>query len=354
LIETRAIGAGPKILDKSQPSITTEFRKHPEYWGGDPFIDRWHLPLVPEYSNAYAQFTQGNIIDFAPTAQDVFLLRKDAPNTVIVASEISQTTTNRQKFGKLNIANAPWQDERVRIAVRRQVDYPGIAAVVSNKAEFEANGIPIEISPSTHVMHNPSYWLNPDKGELGEFSKNYAFDIAEAKKLVAAAGYNEPIPLTYFFNSSNSGATAQRQELIQDFFKQSGLFRLELSGVPSSSYNELITVSQQFDGIQQESGPNGDEIDYILFRDYHKSQRNGATFPDAKMDEYAEATRRETDFNKRVALIKEIQLYAAQKMYYPTGSSLYTTFSFRWPWLHNATQRAHLHWLDESMPKRNG
>jgi ABC-type transport system substrate-binding protein len=180
------------------------------------------------------------------------------------------------------------------------------------------------------------------------------YDVAEAKKLVAAAGFNDPIPMTYFTNASNAGATAQRQELIQNFFKQSGIFRMSFEAVPSSSYNELITVSQQFDGIQQESGPNGDDVDYILFRDYHKSQRNGATFPDAKMDALCEATRSETDIDKRIALIKEIQLYVGQKMYYPTGSSLATSFSFRWPWLHNSTQPAHLHWLDQDMPKRNG
>jgi hypothetical protein len=48
---------------------------------------------------------------------------------------------------------------------------------------------------------------------------------------------------------------------------------------------------------------------------------------------------------------------------------MYTTFSFRWPWLHNSTYAnnnggagsiggfpelgGHLHWLDETMPNRD-
>src|SRR5688572_23531299 len=79
-----AIGTGFKILDKFQPSITHEYKKFPEYWGGDPFIDRWHFPIIPEYSNRYAQFVNGNITTFTPTARDVLQVAKDVPGAVII------------------------------------------------------------------------------------------------------------------------------------------------------------------------------------------------------------------------------------------------------------------------------
>jgi ABC-type transport system substrate-binding protein len=88
LAEQIAIGTGFKILDKHQRSVTMEYRKFPEYWGGDPFIDRWHTPIIPEYANRYAQFVNGNIMDFQPTARDVLQLAKDVPGAVIVANPI--------------------------------------------------------------------------------------------------------------------------------------------------------------------------------------------------------------------------------------------------------------------------
>jgi peptide/nickel transport system substrate-binding protein len=142
IAEQKAIGTNYRILDKVTPSVTREFRKHPEYWGGTPFIERWHEPVIPEYANVYAQFVQGRVTEFSPTARDVFLLRKDAPNTVIVASAISETTVSYHRWGKNNTASMPWKDERVRIALRKSIDYAAMAEFLSNRAEFEANGIP--------------------------------------------------------------------------------------------------------------------------------------------------------------------------------------------------------------------
>jgi hypothetical protein len=87
------------------------------------------------------------------------------------------------------------------------------------------------------------------------------------------------------------------------------------------------------------------------------------------MDAMIEAQRREIDFTKRAQIIKDIQMYASQKFYLNPGRSLYTSFSFRWPWLHNSTyaqnryaselgaavpeQGGHLHWLDAAMPNRD-
>jgi ABC-type transport system substrate-binding protein len=350
--QLNTIGTGSRILDKNQPSIGQEYRKHPEYWGGSGFIDRWHLPQIPEYANAYAQFVAGNIIDFTPTAQDVFLMRKDAPNTVVVASELSQST-NRQKIGKISPLSQPWKDERVRLAMRIQVDYTAIAAVISDKANFEANGIPVEIGTNTGVYRNPTYFLDPDKGELGELSKNFFYDLARAKQLVSAAGYDKPIPLQYQ-TRSNTGSTADKQELILKYYRDSGLWDLDIKIWANNFYNDLINVGGQHDGVQQETGPAGDDIDYLMYHDFHSTQLNGAAFPDAKIDAYCAEQRKAADLDKRVAILKEAQMYLATKFFYIPASSFNTTFSFRWPWLHNTTLRPHLQWLDADMPRRNG
>ena len=369
IAEVKPIGTGFKILDKYQPSIGLEYRKHPEYWGGEPYIDRWHEAIIPEYSNRYSQFVQGNIFNFAPTARDVMSLRRDVPGAVIVAEEIPQTEVTRHKWGRNNPAAFPWKDDRVRIAMRRAINYTGIAEFISNKGEFEANGIPVEVSMMTHVMQNPSYWLNPEKGEMGEASQNYLFNVAEAKRLMAAAGYADPPELPFYINTT--GQIPQNNQLVIDSLKESGIFRVDVRALPANEFRVTINVDGKFDGTQQESGASGNDVDYVMFRDYHSSRVGGVAFPDPKIDALAEAQRREPDFQRRLAIIKEIQTYLAQRMLMNPGRSLYTQFGFRWPWMRNgnhgglssaATGRvpvgspvlgAHKHWLDKDMPNRD-
>jgi ABC-type transport system substrate-binding protein len=357
IAETKAIGTNYRILDKVTPSVTREYRKHPEYWGGNPFIDRWHEPVIPEYANAYAQFVQGNITNFTPTARDVFLLRKDAPNTVIVASAQNPTELTRHKWGRNNPQAFPWKDDRVRIAFRRSVDYKGTADFLSNRAEFEANGIPIEFWTMTHVMQNPAYWLEPERNELGAFSENYKYNLTEAKKLTAAAGYSGPIDLPIYISGSelNDGDT-----LLFKYLDEGGIFKAERKFTPANEYRTTINVDGKYDGTQGQSGASGNDIDYVMYRDYHSSRVGGVAFPDAKVDAYAEAQRREPDYQKRIELIKEIQLYLAERFLMNPGRNTFTTFSFRWPWLHNSNYGdqtpyigGHLQWLDADMPRRN-
>ena len=116
LAETRSIGTGYKILDKHQPAIGFEYRKHADYWGGDPFIDRWHEPIIPEYANRYAQFVSGNIIGLhADGARRRCTLPRTRPKAVIVADEILTTQhATAIRFGRTDLDTAPWKDPRVR------------------------------------------------------------------------------------------------------------------------------------------------------------------------------------------------------------------------------------------------
>jgi ABC-type transport system substrate-binding protein len=369
LAQSKAIGTGFKIFERHQPSIGLEFRKHPEYWGGDPFIDRWTEAIVPEYANRYAQFISQNFVTFGPTARDVLKLKQDAAQAVIVGEAISEFEVTRHKIGRTSPTQQAWKDERVRIAMRKSINFKGIGEFLSNKAEFGASGIPIETRTMTHVMQNPAYWLDPEKGELGDASKNFLYDLAEAKRLTAAAGFTEPIDLPYYINTQ--GTVPQANQVVIDSLKESGVFRLDVRALAANDFRVTINVDGKYDGTQQESGASGNDIDYVMFRDYHSSRVGGVAFPDAKVDQLCDAQRREPDFQKRIALLKELQLYLAQKMYMIPGRDLYTTLYFRWPWLHNtgwggissaATGRSsqgspdlgsHLHWLDKDMPNRD-
>jgi ABC-type transport system substrate-binding protein len=358
IAETTAIGTGYKILDKHEPSVTVEYRKNPDYWGGDPFIDRWHEPIIPEYANRYAQFVSGNIIDFTPTARDVLNLHKDASQSVVLAEDIPIESVGIHKWGKINAQSATYKDERVRIAFRRSIDYQAIARLVSNQSQLESAGIPIEIKIMTLMLQDPAYWLDPEKGELGEFSQNYLYDVAEAKKLASAAGFSGPIPLEYFQSSGTVGD--ESEDHIKKFLDENRVFDAKWTIVPAAEYRTRINVDGQFTGVQTASSGSGRNVDYLMFRHYHSAREGGVAFPDPKVDAFAEAQRKEVDFEKRNELLREVQRYLSRWFYQNPGRSVFTTFSFRWPWVHNTNYYdgspflgGQLRWLDEAMPKRN-
>ena len=225
LAERTAIGTGYKILDKHDAAITMEYRKNPEYWGGEVFIDRWHVPIIPEYANQYSQFLGENIIDFFPTARDVLQLHKDAPEAIVVANAFSIQRATRHRFGQISPSEQAWADPRVRQAIRMSIDFASIGKFLSNRVNFEAEGLPMEQVTMTHTPHDPGYWLDPNKGELGGgLDANYLYDPAEAKKRIEAAGFTAPIPLPYFVPLSQ-GEIAEESQLVMDSLQQSGKLR---------------------------------------------------------------------------------------------------------------------------------
>jgi peptide/nickel transport system substrate-binding protein len=366
LAEASPIGTGYKVLDKHQPSVTQEYRKHTDYWGGDPFIERWHIPIVPEYSNRYAQFVQGSITDITPTARDVLLLRNDAPKTVIVAAPIPDRRTDWRFFGALSPQGQPWADPRVRVAIRRSIDFKSIGELLSNRKQLESAGIPIELTPMTHVCQDPGFWLNPEKGEMGPLSANFLYDPAEAKKLTAAAGHSGAIELPVVAVTVQS-TIAEADQLVLDSLGRAGTFRVKTLQVPDAEGREYRT-RLNFDGLTQQTGHEA-EVDRIVFRPYHTDgnvPRSVQPYPDPRIDALILAQRKELDVQKRYGILKDIQLLLAELMPTIPGLHLYTTMSFRWPWLHNLAfgnpgsppegrpvGGGHLQWLDKDMPNRD-
>jgi ABC-type transport system substrate-binding protein len=254
------IGTGYKILDKNQPAIAMQYRKHPEYWGDEPFIDRWHVPIIPEYANRYAQFVAGNIMDFDPSARDVLLLAKDASQTVIVAQDIPDGRAAKMRFGRNNHKMLPWKDPRVRIAIRRAIDFRGIGTFLSNKEQFEANGIPVDLKPSTHVPIDPKYFLDPEKNELGPLSANYLFDLSEARKLTAAAGFSESVPIEYWV-LPQAGVIPDEEQLVIDSLGASGIFSVEVVRSVNATAHRNCTSLGQCDGLSSAGGGTDYDID---------------------------------------------------------------------------------------------
>lgn len=360
LYNERPCGTGALQVDRFQPSVTMEFKRHDEYWQGKPYIDRWHWPRIPEYANRYAQFVAKHIISLdglsAPSGRDALQLRNDAPDAIMVGAQISETALTRMPLGKVNVQNMPYNDARVRIAMRRSLDMESIDNFRANKEAFRAAGIEVEVSFMTHIGYNPVWYLDPRKGELGPASQNHLFDVAEARKLFAAAGYPNGIELDFYQTNTESAANEELTTLIQDAWQRTGLVKLNRKQVPNVEFSDQILLQSNFTGIARPNPVGGNDPDAQWIRQWH-STGESTVWKDPKVDDIIMRQRRETDMQKRIEILKEFQRYAAETFYQFPGNGLIGSFGFWWDWLRNSNYpvtMVHKHWLAPDMPRRGG
>jgi ABC-type transport system substrate-binding protein len=373
LSATNVAGTGFKILDEYQPAVTMNFRKHADYWDAAPFIDQWNFPIIPEYSNRYAQFVAGNIAHFTPSPSDALKLQKDAPGAIMIGQPLLRDRIRRFNFGEVGAEAAAYKDARVRIAMRKSIDWEGIVSVQSNKKAFEAAGIQIETAANTHATRDPAWWLDPAAGELGDLSKNYIYDAAEAKKLLEAAGFSGKVDFTYNVLLSSDGQEPEVERLMIDSLNQSGNFAVNVKGEGNRQAARDCYSLRKCEGIM--STGNGEYfMDYFLREQHSEGNRDGGAilYPDPEIDRIADAYRQAVDPEKQIALIKDYQMFQAGYFSMIPILHEFTEFTFRYPWMHNIawgsgysetlsnldnqreTWGAHKVWLDKDMPHRNG
>jgi peptide/nickel transport system substrate-binding protein len=362
LAETNNIGTNLRILDRVQPSIGREYRRHMDFWRGKPFIDRWHVPIIPEYAQQYAQFVTGNIIAFTPRQTDVLLLRNDAPNARMLKGD-PPASYRTNFFGAREWETAPWRDDRVRKAMRMSVDWHAVRDQFDNRIEFEAAGLDIESRMPTHLKAGGNtylYWLDPKGPDFGPNAKFLQYDVQEARQLMSAAGHPNGIELDGFMNAGSEYGLAVYPELVQittDEWARSGLFRVRIQRIPYPEYLQRIYHEKDYRGVAvQQPDFTYNDVDSEIFNWYH-SRGARLKFPspirDGQVDDFVMRQRREIDDNRRTQILYDFQRYMADKMYTFPGDGISGGFGFQQPWLMNTADAGHLHWIAADAPRRD-
>lgn len=352
---TTQIGTGPMVVEKIQPSIDWTFTRHEGYWDGKPHIERWHYPLIPEIANAYSQFVAKNIVRHNPSSRDVLTIRGDVPEALLSANQLSWFGLSRGIFGRYESDTSPWKDARVRIAIHKTVDQESIVRFRSNADAFRQAGVEVEIQPMTHASRDPSYWLDPTKGELGADGDNYKFDLAAAKQMVSAAGFPDgiDIPMYMLLGSRND-----EQNLPLDFFKKAtGVLNIEEHWLQMQPFYDQVQQTGNFKGFQPytpaQSSFGAAQFDKILRENYHTNGK-APSYPTPELDALIMKQLQESDAERRSAIYKDIQRYLAKNFNAVPSVWPFGGFSFQWLWVHNSAQQINKHWLDADTPNRSG
>jgi peptide/nickel transport system substrate-binding protein len=372
-IGTEMIGTGPFVLENYTPSVGVTFVRNEEYWDKDAaLVARIEKPMVTEYSAAIAQLKAGNMYSFGSYAplsrlvlEDVLPIKREEPRLLIYEADpaspapASGTITN---FGWLPAGKSPFMDERVRQAFSMAIDRDLYLDTFSNKAAFAAEGLPINSYWGSVLNSDPEDQdrLDPLGKDFGPNAKYYKFDLAEAKKLLAAAGYPNGFSTISHMVTGPQLATEKHATVIDGFWRDLGV---ESVVEPIDYAKDYIPNYRdgrgQFEGWAYKSSsggpPSGGEAIGSLTTHYWAQSALYHGFEDQKVQDMIEAGRIEPDDQKRRNLVFELQRYLAGKMYvmHPPGAT--SNFLLAWPALANfnywrGTRINERLWIDQTKP----
>lgn len=169
-VASQPSGTGPFKLDKLVPRERAELIRNNDYWDAKrkPLTDRVVLLPIPD------ALTRTNAL---MTGQ-VDLIESPAPDTVPQLEKggfriVKNVTPHVWPYHFSLLPGSPWQDIRVRKAANLAIDRDAIVQLL--------NGLAV---PAKGQLDPTSPWFGHPKFDI-------KYDLAEAKKLMAEAGYSK-------------------------------------------------------------------------------------------------------------------------------------------------------------------
>ena len=209
------IGTGPYMLDgeckSGQPFTLKAFD---EYWGEKPDIDSVTYKVLPDSSTAVIALQNGEI-DVLPdlNVNDLETVKNDENLKVI------EQASNWFVHLTFNKTEAPFNDIRVRQALELAINKQDVLDAAYNGAGELAN------SPLCSIMTGYTEDL--------EFNK---YNLEEAKKLMAEAGYADGFSTTILVRTDRSYIIKVAQ-VLQSEFAELGI-NLEIKELERAAWNE--------------------------------------------------------------------------------------------------------------------
>jgi peptide/nickel transport system substrate-binding protein len=349
-IRHRPIGSGPWYLAEHVPSSRMVFKRHPGHFDKErPYADESEIAVIPEYAAGLAQFKTGALHVYGVRPEDILVTKQDVPQLSLYQTDVS-AAGNTTFFGWRPIAHNVFRDERVRQAFSMSTDRDLFIDTFYNVPALEKEGIPVETRWNSALAADyfEGWWLNPQSKDFGPNARYFEHNVAEAKKLMAAAGHANGVEVKSTVATGSYGPTYPKEiEVIEGMVGEAGFrFVTELSNYSTEFQPKFRDAQGDFEGISYKPllGGNTDAIENLSA---NFSKLAGSTFTgldvqgkgDYSGDPYIEERivrgRAEPDTEKRKAIAHELQRHLGKTQYmirHPGGAS---GLSLAWPAVRN-------------------
>jgi peptide/nickel transport system substrate-binding protein len=369
-----AIGSGPWQLASmyhcrgGTAAIRRFDREH-------PIIDSLEQAIVPEYATGLAQFKAGSLYGFTVRPEDVLPTKQDVPALEMYQTPVT-TNVNAIYFGWRPTAKSPFRDIRLRQAFSMTIDRDLIIDVNYNTDGLQKEGFPVERRWNSALPANyfAGWWLDPQGKDFGPNAVYYKRDLAEAMKLMAAAGYTGQEIIATSAPDQYGAAYAKDIEVMHGMAGEAGFkFTNNIVGYNAGYQPQYRDSRGDFEGTTYRNviGGDTDAVEAIVAL---YSPAAGATFVgldaagkgdysgDPFVDSQLLKARAEPDIEKRRTIIQDVQRHLGKQQYvirYPGGAS---GLALSWPAVRNYLafrgSNASFHgveyyyWLDERRPSQ--
>ena len=307
-----AVGTGPWMLESYRPNQGLLWVRNPNYFAaGLPYIDRVEAAVDEDNASRTASFLAGkydlgwenpgtiNRTDWVQIKDRVKRKVQVAEFPSNVMSHISMRTDEK-----------PFSDVRVRQAISHAIDRQGII-------DATAEGVGVVNPPVPAALLE---WTAP-MDKLGDGAKYYKYDPAEAKRLLAAAGYPNGFPASLCFTTYGSTVLVDSMQLVLKHLKDVGID----TKLDQKEYGAYISPCFYGKFPSMAYGPQTPflEPDTFLYGQYFPGEpRNQSHINDPAAADLLVRQRRTGDPAKRREIIHELQRYLAARQYYvqvPSG-----------------------------------
>ncbi|HEY6430754.1 MAG TPA: ABC transporter substrate-binding protein [Acetobacteraceae bacterium] len=161
------VGTGPFVFVNYQPDSVIRYAANPDYWNGRPKIDNLVFAITPDPSVRFAKLKANECQIIAlPNPADLPAMKAD-PNLKVLSGPALNIG-----YWAFNTEKKPFDDARVRRAMAMAIDKKAILQSV-----YLGTGV------------NAVNLIPPNLWSYNSAVKDYPYDPAQAKKLLADAGY---------------------------------------------------------------------------------------------------------------------------------------------------------------------
>jgi peptide/nickel transport system substrate-binding protein len=303
LRQTVAIGTGPFVQEEWIQKEKSVFSANKNYWEKDalgnalPYLDGVELYVQSDLNAHQAGLVTHNYGHMAAGTDDAVAQMVGQSNTLVAGKGPVSRGANVNGF-QFQMTNPTYQDERIRRAWSLAFD--------PNEFDLARGGD--NQNPDGPYANAPMPWpllydAYPTQKENGPW---YAYDPAEASKLMQAAGYTAASPLTvemqawYYRNELNSLVIPSINQNLPEV-------KITFREVDNPTYVTMMS-DRNFDAVAGFLwGPPGYSMDQWIYPFYHSSgSLNYGSVNDPELDALLVAQRAEGNADAQKALWQQV------------------------------------------------
>jgi peptide/nickel transport system substrate-binding protein len=278
-------GTGPFVFESWTPGQEVVFNKNEEYWGTGAKVDKVVFKVVPEETTRISMIETGEAHIAEPLSVPMMETVEASSATEVYRSEGFGT-----EYIGFNVQKEPFDDVRVRKAVAHAVEMDSIIKGVFNNVGKQANSL---LGSKVFGYH--------------EALKAYEYNLNEAKRLLAEAGYPNGFEIS--FKTMDSKERINLAEVVQSQLKGIGI-KTNIEILEYGTFVEQVNNGDSEMFILSWRNATGD-ADYNQYNLIHSSSHGAAGntffYSNDEVDRLIEEARSETDAEERKALYAKAQ-----------------------------------------------